>query len=219
MTTTLFIDIHTHHLPSDTQTTAILNCSMTEYASTRCKQSPFISISLHPWYLSTDNLHVQTEWMTQVLLSDKRIVALGEAGLDKMCPTPFQLQQTAFQAVIRLSEEHHLPLIIHSVKSTGELIALKKKYHPRQPWIIHGFRGKKELAEELIRHEFYLSFGKKYQKEALSAVPSNRLLLESDEATIDFPTFCAQVATLRETSTNELLTTIKENANLLFFNR
>ena len=151
--------------------------------------------------------------------SDSRVVALGEAGLDKVCDTPFDLQIQAFRKAIELSETYHLPLVIHSVKATEELFALHKKYHPAQAWIIHGFRGKKELATDLIRHGFYLSFGKKYQEKALSIVPADRLLLESDEADTDFPSFYRQVASLRGTSFDSLVENIKENANRLFFNR
>lgn len=219
MVETLFFDAHTHHLPYDTQTTAVLSCRMAENASATFRQARFISASLHPWYLSAENLYAQLNWIEHLLLSDTRIVAIGEAGLDKICPTPFSLQQEAFQEVIRLSEEYGYPLVVHCVKATEELLAFRKKYHPAQPWVIHGFRGKKELAEDLLRHGFYLSFGTKFQKKALSVVPPERLLLESDEENIDFPTFYSQVASLRGTTLESLKEVLKENANRLFFNR
>lgn len=214
-----FFDAHTHHLPHDAQTTAILSCSMAESTSVAFPQATFLSVSLHPWYLSTNNLQAQIEWMTHQLASDPRVVAVGEAGLDKLCATPLPLQQEAFQATIDLSEQYHLPLLIHAVKATEELLALQKKHRPAQPWIIHGFRGKKELAEDLLRHGFYLSFGKKYQEKALSAVPVERLLLESDEENLDFQAFYSEVASVRGTAPESLIEALKENANRLFFNR
>ena len=45
----------------------------------------------------------------------------------------------------------------------SELLKLKQQIKPANPWIIHGFRGKAALAEECLRHGFYLSFGEKYQ--------------------------------------------------------
>lgn len=219
MVETPFFDAHTHHLPHDAQTTVILSCSMTESTSTAFQQAKFLSASLHPWYLSTDNLPAQIEWMSHLLASDSRVVAVGEAGLDKLCDTPLPLQQEAFQAAIDISEQYHLPLLIHAVKATEELLALQKKHRPAQPWIIHGFRGKKELAEDLLRHGFYLSFGKKYQEKALSVVPVERLLLESDEENIDFQAFYSEVASVRGTTPESLIKALHENANRLFFNR
>lgn len=219
MVETPFFDAHTHHLPHDAQITAILSYSMAESTSIAFPQATFISVSLHPWYLSTNNLQAQIEWMAHQLASDPRVVAVGEAGLDKLCATPLPLQQEAFQAAIDLSEQYHLPLFIHAVKATTELLALQKKHRPVQPWIIHGFRGKKELAEDLLRHGFYLSFGKKYQEKALSAVPVERLLLESDEEHLDFQAFYSEVASVRGTAPESLIKALKENANRLFFNR
>ncbi len=77
------------------------------------------------------------------------VIALGEAGLDKRCDTPFDLQVEAFQAIALLASRHRLPLLIHAVKSSEKLIALKKRMKPENAWIIHGFRGKKELLKVL----------------------------------------------------------------------
>lgn len=218
MIDTPFFDAHTHHLPQP-QITAIVSCRMDEKTASSYLQATFISASLHPWYLTEENIQPQIDWLVQTIQSDSRVVALGETGLDKVCDTPFDLQIQAFKKVIEISETYHLPLVIHSVKATEELLALHKEYHPAQAWIIHGFRGKKELATDLIRHGFYLSFGKKYQEKALSIVPADRFLLESDEADTDFSDFYRQVASLRGTSFDSLIENIKENANRLFFNR
>ena len=200
MIDTPFFDAHTHHLPQP-QITAIVSCRMDEKTASSYLQATFISASLHPWYLTEENIQPQIDWLVQTIQSDSRVVALGETGLDKVCDTPFDLQIQAFKKVIEISETYHLPLVIHSVKATEELLALHKEYHPAQAWIIHGFRGKKD------------------QEKALSIVPADRFLLESDEADTDFPDFYRQVASLRGTSFDSLIENIKENANRLFFNR
>lgn len=51
------------------------------------------------------------------------------------------------------------PLVIHLVKAVDELLKVKRDLRPSNPWIIHGFRGKAALAEEYLKHGFYLSFG------------------------------------------------------------
>ena len=66
------------------------------------------------------------------------------------------------------------------------LAEIKKCGETPQPWIIHGFTGKPELAEQLLKQEFYFSFGKSLLQEqnptgfALTETPFQRLFLETD---------------------------------------
>lgn len=90
--------------------------------------------------------------------------------------------QTALLRIhYELSETLRKPLILHIVKSFPEIIALRKQWKPTQPWIIHGFRGKPQLARELLAHGFHLSYGKKYNPASLVITPVSRLLRETDE--------------------------------------
>lgn len=180
------------------------------------KEARYLSAGIHPWYLTEEDMNSQLQWLDKLLETDSRLLALGEAGLDKVCSTPFALQLKAFQEVINRSERYEQPLFIHSVKASGELIALKKELHPRQPWIIHGFRGKKELALTYLRHGFYLSFGRYFHPAAVEATPSERLLLETDETSLSVKEVYMQVAEVRKVSLNQLEECIDENINFLF---
>lgn len=142
----MLLDIHSHHLHEKPDTT-IWSCSMKDRHSPDFSRAVWISAGIHPWFLSDNDMEAQIKWLESVLSSDRRVLAVGEAGLDKLCQTPFDVQQKAFNASIRLSEKHRLPLIIHTVRCFNELIALKKEVRPSQPWIIHGFRGKKSSPE------------------------------------------------------------------------
>ena len=59
----------------------------------------------------------------------------------------------------QLAEAHQKPVVIHCLKSWDELITLRGIAQPKVPWILHGFRGKPKLAEQMLKHGFYLSFG------------------------------------------------------------
>lgn len=90
--------------------------------------------------------------------------------------------QTALLRIhYELSETLRKPLILHIVKSFPEIIALRKQWKPTQPWIIHGFRGKPQLARELLAHGFHLSYSEKYNPASLAITPASRLLCETDE--------------------------------------
>lgn len=136
----------------------------------------YYSAGTHPWDAgSPDSL--------DSLPLSPRIVAVGEVGIDKLRGPSIETQTRELLKWVEISEKNSLPLILHVVKAFPEIIALKKELKPRQPWIIHGFRGKPELAKELLRHGFFLSLGERHNPDAAAIIPAERLLLESDEGT------------------------------------
>ncbi|MBP1612850.1 MAG: TatD-related DNase [Bacteroidetes bacterium] len=208
------LDIHTHHLPLRPEQ-AILNYS-SEMLSVEFLT--YCSVGIHPWHLTTDNFQEKWDWLV-LATHYPNVLAIGEAGLDKAIDVPFDLQMDAFKRQIELSEVMELPLIIHCVRAANEIVELKKKVQPHMPWIIHGFRGKKEQALQYIRHGIFLSFGEKYQEEALRAVPVDRLFLETDESAIEINLLYEQAATTRSLSVESLTMQIQQNINEVFFNR
>jgi TatD DNase family protein len=208
------LDIHTHHLPLHPEQ-AILNYS-SEMLSVEFPT--YCSVGIHPWHLTTDNFQEKWDWLV-LATHYPNVLAIGEAGLDKAIDVPFDLQMDAFKRQIELSEVMELPLIIHCVRAANEIVELKKRIQPHMPWIIHGFRGKKEQALQYIRHGIFLSFGEKYQEEALRAVPVDRLFLETDESAIEINLLYEQAATTRSLSVESLTMQIQQNINEVFFNR
>lgn len=210
-------DIHTHHLPTHPDE-AIVSYHCSSPSLTDLDKVVHLSAGIHPWFLTGEDITLQLAWL-DTLLEDKRLCAIGEAGLDKCCHTPFALQQKAFEAQIIRSEHLCLPMILHIVRTHQEIIACRKHIHARQPWIIHGFRGKKEVAQTLLNQGFYLSFGQKFQPETLRYVPDERLLLETDESTEPIQELYQKVASVRETTTEHLEEVISSTTNRLFFSR
>lgn len=212
------LDIHTHHLPLHPEQ-ALFSCCMKDETSAQFRSARFLSVGIHPWFLSEEDFHFQLNWIDNMVKTDGRIIALGEGGLDKLCSTPYSLQMEAFLNLVKRSENYRLPLLIHAVKYAHEIMELKKRVCPNQPWIIHGFRGKKELASGYLQHGFYLSFGEKYQEDALKAVPDDKLLLETDESESDIQNIYRRAADIRGVSPDKLAARIQENVCRLFFNR
>lgn len=208
-------DIHTHHLTThpDTQ---LLSCSFRDKASSAFQQAVQLSVGIHPWYITDVDYPLQQQWVEQ-MFQEKRVMAVGEGGLDKLCATPMQLQEQAFRWLIERSEEFHLPLIIHCVKCTAEILRLKKEYAPSSPWIIHGFRGKPQQASEYLRHGFYLSYGERYSALALQQTPLERLFLETDESSLDPDELYQRAAACKEIPLKTLEDSVFENINRVFY--
>lgn len=174
----MYFDIHTHRRSlwaDQTVYSYTMENHPSDRGATRC------SVGIHPWYLTVDNAETQWEWLLQEVCR-KEVVAIGECGLDKLSGPSMFLQESVFRECILLSEKKSLPLVVHAVKCTQELIRIKKELKPHMPWIIHGYRGRREVALEYLKHGFYLSFGEKFQEDALRCVPFDKLLLETDDS-------------------------------------
>ena len=103
-------------------------------------------------------------------------------------------------------------------KSHSRTDGLQERNPAAAAWIIHGFRGNKEVAQSLIRHGFYLSFGEKYQEEALAVTPPERLLLETDESPVSAAQLCRHMADVLQTSVPALTAQLQQTIKSLFFN-
>ncbi|MDE6348343.1 MAG: TatD family hydrolase [Bacteroides sp.] len=204
-------DIHTHRLPS-LPGTAIVNVAPDAFSP--CK-GEWYSIGIHPWHVTPTLASEGASCPPS--LRHPQVLAVGEAGLDKLAAAPMTLQVELFRRQARWAEEARKPLLIHLVKATDELLKVKRELCPSVPWIIHGFRGKAALAEEYLRHGFHLSFGEKYQEAALCTMPACRLFIETDESEIAVRELYVRAARVRGISPEELEETVRRNVRTLFF--
>ena len=207
-----FFNIHTH--TSIQPETEILSLSP-EQLSTDI-HVVYASVGIHPWNLTLEHSEHQWKALCQSA-KDKRTIAIGECGLDKLKGPSMELQTAVFKQEAKLAENSSLPMIIHCVKAFNELIQLKKEISPRQPWIIHGFRGKFSLALDCIRHGFYLSIGSRFQTDTLKAIPLDRLFIETDESEESIGSIYQRIAETKGISLEELTEGINKNVRKVFF--
>lgn len=207
-----FWNVHTHLSQAEPTAHAVYSCTYTDRSAEGCLRS----LSIHPWQLTEENCEAQWQWLCKHL-HGAGVVAIGEVGLDKCAEAPFDLQLRLFRRVVALSEECALPLILHVVRASNEILRLRMELHVCQPWIVHGFRGKRPLAEEYVRHGLYLSFGEHFQADALRAVPQERLLLETDESPLPIETVYDRVASELQMSLASLQSIVEQNVQKLFF--
>ena len=151
-----FINIHTHTLKSGDNLIQIVNLEL----ETPCPEQGYYSYGIHPWALDKADFQVD-EALNKLKenLQQPQVIALGEAGLDKMHKASFEQQNKLFERQIDLSEALQKPMILHDVRSHNEIIALRKKHKAKQPWIVHGFSGTEQDVKQLIGQGIYLSVG------------------------------------------------------------
>lgn len=215
-------DIHTHDaLTSDTDDdvpkrdiTYILNVYPLgfEYAKDS-DECDWFSCGVHPWY--SEDAEPQLKFLKEIA-GDSRILAIGEAGFDKLKGPSLDIQQKIFEQQIELSEQLQKPLIIHCVKAWDKLLHLHKVYNPKQTWIIHAYKGKPELTRQLLTHGFMFSIGEKYNEESLKLIPPDRLFCETDDEDIDIEEVYTDVAESLGITIEKLASHIENNIRRIF---
>lgn len=215
-----YIDFHTHTYPNGPEEiTAILSCVAPE-PLTNFRNGVLLSYGIHPWYiegLDPEKLIAQVKEAAHF----NRVVAIGEAGLDKVKGPPLDIQKRLFSQQIEISELVKKPLIIHSVKANNEVLLLHKNFSPRQPWIIHGFSGHPQEMEQLSGAGFYLSFGPRILypghkvAESLKQIPADKFLLETDHTNKSILRVYEKAAEIRGISLKELAEIVENNFNAL----
>ena len=213
-----YCDIHTHQMPFHKEDIAVINRIVSPMGDMQPGSLPdtvIRSYGIHPWYIY--NVKEQMD-LLRVLVSGSGVVAIGEAGLDTLAESPMDLQKEVFLAQANLAEETHKPLIIHCVKAWADLIACKKAVKPEMPWIIHGFRGNGELASQLVRLGFYLSFGDRFNPSALRAAWPDFLFLETDDKSIDIRGVYQNVAEALDIPEEKLRIQIAKNVSIFHLN-
>ncbi len=123
---------------------------------------------------------------------ENKIVALGEIGLDYHwqdyggIPMDKAKQARCFVAQMELAQELDLPVIIHDREAHGDCFETVLRY-PEVRGVFHSYSGSAEMARELTRRGWYISFSGTLTfqnavrvREAAAVVPRDRLLIETD---------------------------------------
>lgn len=119
-------------------------------------------------------------------LSSGKVKAIGEIGLDYHYDGYDREKQISmFEEQIVLAKELSLPVIVHSRDACEDTLKLLKKHKPEG--VLHCFSGSAETAAEVVKLGMYVGFtgvltfkNAKKALKALEAVPTDRLLLETD---------------------------------------
>ena len=199
---------------------AAVDFKSSEYGTAAAKsyEKYYAAVGIHP-----ENLYdAQGDYINRLreaALSCKKVVAIGEIGLD-------------YHYV--LANELSLPIIVHCRDAVGDCMDILRELKPKG--VMHCFSGSEETAKELISLGMYIGFtgaltfknSKKAQRVA-QYLPIDRLLLETDcpymapepfrGKTCDSSMirFTAQkAAELKGMDCAELLVRTRENAERLF---
>lgn len=170
------------------------------------------SIGIHPKDIDINLINNQLDWLQSNI--NENCFAIGECGLDSLVSIDQKIQEDVFFKQIKIANELKKPVIIHCVRKFYEVISFKK--YAEQPMIIHGFNKKQNVAEDLLKNNFYLSFGKPVLynlslQQILKITPLDRIFLETDNEDFNLEELYKKTSELKGISLEKLNEQIIEN--------
>jgi TatD DNase family protein len=175
-------DIHTHR---DRQLHSIFQAG-----GAKIEAGVPVSLGIHPWEVA-HNWEAAFEKIKQDAAQNWQVLAIGEAGFDRLRGPEIFHQKAAFYAQASLAAQLEIPLILHCVKAHDLLMEYLKstKNSPAVLW--HGWNQTPELARQLLSFPVFFSFGKQLLQPTsnsakwLARCPLDRVFFETDNSGLE----------------------------------
>lgn len=122
-----------------------------------------------------------------ILDPENKCVCLGEIGLDyHYDETDKEKQMEYFERQMLLAEKLGLPVCIHDREAHADVMDVIRR-HPGVKGILHSFSGSAEMAIELVKLGYYISFSgtltftnSRKPREVAAVLPKDKVLIETD---------------------------------------
>ena len=195
------------------------------------------TIGIHPH--ETENNSIDSEFIVKNLRDNKKIIGIGETGLDFYYNNSDRHKQIkSFKIHIEASLKTNVPLIIHSRNAEETTFDILNEYQDRKLKILmHCFTGSQKFAEKLLNfNSFFSASGiitfknAKDLQQTFKFLPLDRILIETDSPFLapvpnrgkknepSFIDFTAKkLAEIKDIKKNELTNITTNNFNNLFF--
>ena len=117
-------------------------------------------------------------------LITKKVIAIGECGLEFIGEYNKEKQELCFRKQIELAQKYKLPLIIHARKAVDEVVEILKEYENING-VFHCYAGGKKRIQKIVDLGFYFGIDGNltYEsglQEVVRNIPKDRLVLETD---------------------------------------
>lgn len=150
----------------------------------------YAMIGIHPSEVpqTEDMLWKDIEKIKDLAVKNKKIVAIGEIGLDYHYDGfDKEMQQKAFIKQIELANELNLPISIHTRDAIDDTINIIRKYKISNGGILHCCPFNPELVKHGLEQGLHIAFGgtctfknSRNAKEIINMVPLDKILIETD---------------------------------------
>ena len=196
------------------------------------------TIGVHPH--ETENDFMKSETIVNHLNENKKIIGIGETGLDFYYNNSDKNKQIkSFREHIDAAIKSMCPIIIHSRNAENETFDILDEYKEKKIKILmHCFTGSKEFAFKLLKFNTIFSASgiitfknASDLQETFKSIPSEKILIETDSPFLapvpkrgkknepSFLDYTAQkMADIKNTTKSEIIDITTKNFNNFFFN-
>ena len=147
----------------------------------------YMTVGLYPSNCENTDVDGRIESI-RTLLSHPKVIGIGEIGLDYHWDYGTRdSQRNLLLRQLDLASSHNLPVCIHNREADEDVAAILREARPDAGVVIHCFSSDKTAVRNLLDNGCHISFAGNMTfanagniREALSYVPVDRLLLETD---------------------------------------
>ena len=151
----------------------------------------FATIGIHPEHAGTN----PADYITDEILSDPRVLAVGEIGLDyhEMATDTRAAQIELFERQLEMARRAKLPVAIHTRDAESDTVEILSRY-PDIGGVMHCFTSSYDMAKKMLDRGYFFSASGILTfknagdiRETFSRIPLDRLVVETDSP------YCAPV--------------------------
>ena len=197
----------------------------------------YAAVGIHPTETAPLNEEF-IQFMKEQAVSNKKVIAIGEIGLDYYWNDPEpELQKKWFIRQLDLAKEINKPVIIHSREAAKDTEDILSSAEYRDiPGVMHCYSYSPEMAKKYLDRGFYLGVGgvvtyKNARKlvDTVEMMPLSQLLLETDSpyltpvphrgkrnSSLNLKYIVEKIAEIKNMSEDEIIEITNENARRLF---
>lgn len=150
----------------------------------------YVAAGIHPGCAGRDESLDEARKALCDLLDDadkNKIVAVGEIGFDyHYDDTDRETQREFFEMQMRVAEMYGLPVVVHDREAHGDCFDIVCKY-PNVKGVFHSYSGSAEMAAELIKRGWMISFSgvvtfknAERVRTVAQSVPIDKIFIETD---------------------------------------
>lgn len=201
----------------------------------------YSAVGIHPQKTDPENNQSLKKQLEEIkkLARNKRVVAIGECGLDYLPAPPPEKDRSQkkqfylFENQIELANSLDLPLIVHSRKAFADTVSTLKKY-PKSKGVIHCYSSGKKGIKEVLEIGFLfgvdgnITYDQGLQN-VFNQIPLEKIILETDSPFLTpepkkeqknqpafLPLIAKKLAQIKSVSVQKVIKTTTQNAQRLF---
>jgi len=196
----------------------------------------YAALGIHPWNVNVlkENELEETLKLISDHAQEKKVLAIGEIGLDAKYEKIWDKQLMVFDKMLRLAETLSLPVIIHSRGTTAQIVQMLPSYKLKHV-LLHWFSYPLTALSDAVSHGYFITEGPPAAysngiREVIAQVPLANLLTETDgpvkywkhpfNGQMTKPSFIRNVveavAEIKNTSVNDVAEQIARNFEEFF---